>query len=131
MDIEEFREYCLSLPCTTEDFPFDETVLVFRVKNKIFARIALDNPELGVVKCDPDYAVELRDHYTAIEPAYHWNKQYWNQIWFNRDVTDELLCKLINHSFAEVVKKLPKKEQTDELKEWQMKKVKYWSEHLM
>jgi predicted DNA-binding protein (MmcQ/YjbR family) len=52
----------------------------------------------------------------AIEPAYHWNKQYWNQIWFNRDVTDELLCKLINHSFAEVVKKLPKKEQTDELK---------------
>ncbi len=116
MDIEKFREYCLSLPCTTEDFPFDETVLVFRVKNKIFACIALDNPELGVVKCDPDYAVELRDHYSAIEPAYHWNKQYWNQIWFNRDVTDELLCKLINHSFAEVVKKLPKKEQTDELK---------------
>lgn len=117
MDIEKFREYCLSLPCTTEDFPFDETVLVFRVKNKIFACIALDNPELGVVKCDPDYAIELRDHYTAIEPAYHWNKQYWNQIWFNRDVTDELLCKLINHSFTEVVKKLPKKEQTDELKQ--------------
>lgn len=116
MDIEKFREYCLSLPCVTEDFPFDETVLVFRVKNKIFACVCLDKPELGVLKCDPDYAVELRDHYSAIEPAYHWNKQYWNQIWFNRDVTDEFLCKLINHSFAEVVKKLPKKEQTDELK---------------
>ncbi|MBO4874737.1 MAG: MmcQ/YjbR family DNA-binding protein [Bacteroidales bacterium] len=117
MDIEKFREYCLSLPCVTEDFPFDETVLVFRVKNKIFACVCLDKPELGVLKCDPEYAVELRDHYMAIEPAWHWNKQYWNQILFNRDVTDEFLCKLINHSFAEVVKKLPKKEQTDELKQ--------------
>ncbi len=117
MDIEKFREYCLSLPCVTEDYPFDETVLVFRVKNKIFACVCLDKPDLSVLKCDPDYAVELRDHYMAIEPAWHWNKQYWNQIWFNRDVTDEFLCKLINHSFAEVVKKLPKKEQTDELKQ--------------
>lgn len=117
MDIEKFREYCLSLPCVTEDFPFDETVLVFRVKNKIFACVCLDKPDLGVLKCDPEYAVELRDHYMAIEPAWHWNKQYWNQIWFNHDVTDEFLCKLINHSFAEVVKKLPKKEQTDELKQ--------------
>ena len=117
MDIEKFREYCLTLPCVTEDFPFDETVLVFRVKNKIFACVCLDKPDLGVLKCDPDYAIELRDHYMAIEPAWHWNKQYWNQIWFNRDVTDEFLCKLINHSFAEVVKKLPKKEQTDELKQ--------------
>lgn len=113
MDIEKFREYCLSLPCATEDFPFDETVLVFRVKNKIFACVCLDKPELGVLKCDPEYAIELRDHYMAIEPAWHWNKKYWNQIWFNRDVTDEFLCKLINHSFAEVVKKLPKKDQID------------------
>ena len=113
MDIEKFREYCLSLPCVTEDFPFDETVLVFRVKNKIFACVCLDKPELGVLKCDPEYAIELRDHYMAIEPAWHWNKKYWNQIWFNRDATDEFLCKLINHSFAEVVKKLPKKDQID------------------
>ena len=113
MDIEKFREYCLSLPCVTEDFPFDETVLVFRVKNKIFACVCLDKPELGVLKCDPEYAIELRDHYMAIEPAWHWNKKYWNQIWFNRDVDDKLICDLAAHSYSEVVKKLPKKDQID------------------
>ncbi len=113
MDIEKFREYCLSLPCVTEDFPFDETVLVFRVKNKIFACVCLDKPELGVLKCDPEYAIELRDHYMAIEPAWHWNKKYWNQIWFNRDVDDKLIYDLAAHSYSEVVKKLPKKDQID------------------
>ena len=95
MDIEIFREHCLSYPQATEDFPFDETALVFRVKNHIFACIALDNPEL------------------AIEPAWHWNKKYWNQIWFNRDVDDEMIRKLVAHSYAEVVKKLPKKDRID------------------
>ena len=113
MDIEIFREPCLSYPQATEDFPFDETVLVFRVKNHIFACIALDNPELAVVKCDPEYAVELRDKYMAIEPAWHWNKKYWNQIWFNRDVDDEMIRNLVAHSYAEVVKKLPKKDRID------------------
>lgn len=113
MDIEIFREHCLSYPQATEDFPFDETVLVFRVKNHIFACIALDNPDLAVIKCEPEYAIELRDHYMAIEPAWHWNKKYWNQIWFNRDVDDEMIRKLVAHSYAEVVKKLPKKDRID------------------
>lgn len=66
MNIEEIRAYCLSKPQATEDFPFDETTLVFRVKNKIFACIGLDNPDWFCMKCDPDYAIELRDRYPAI-----------------------------------------------------------------
>ena len=37
MNIESVREYCLSLPLVTEDFPFDEQTLVFRILGKIFA----------------------------------------------------------------------------------------------
>ncbi len=37
MDIVEFRKYCLSKPGTSEDYPFDETTLCFRVEGKIFA----------------------------------------------------------------------------------------------
>ena len=110
MNIEKFREYCLSLPQVTEDFPFDDDLLTFRVCNKIFACIAMSNPELAVMKCDPERALELRDQYSAIEGAFHWNKKFWNQIHFNSDCGDKLILELINHSYQEVVKKLPKKE---------------------
>lgn len=113
MDIEKFREICLSQPASTEDFPFDEDVLVFRVCNKIFAAVSLSHPEIATLKCDADYAIELRQQYEAIEPAFHWNKKYWNQIWFNRDVSDEVYNQLIEHSYKEVVKKLSKKQQAE------------------
>lgn len=113
MNIEAFREYCISKPCATEDFPFDETLLAFRVKKHIFACISLDYPDLATMKCDPEKAIELRDRYSAIEPAYHWNKKFWNQIWFNRDVDDEMLKRLVDHSYDEVVKKLSKKGQSE------------------
>ena len=110
MNIESFREYCLSLPCATEDMPFDDTVLVFRIKGKIFAAIILDKPELVVMKCDPEKAIELREQYSAIEGAHHWNKKYWNQIWLNKGLEDTLIQELAKHAWDEVNKKLPKKE---------------------
>ena len=110
MDIEKFREYCLSKPCVTEDFPFDEDLLTFRVCNKIFACIAMSNPEHAVMKCDPERAIILRERYSAIEGAFHWNKKYWNQIHFGSDAGDKLILELVDHSYDEVVKKLTKKE---------------------
>jgi len=111
MDIEQFREACLALPYTTEDMPFDDTVVVFRLKGKIFGCIALDMPDMVVLKCDPEYALELRANYLDIEGAYHWNKKYWNQINVtNTSVPDELIIRLVKHAYDEVNKKLPKKD---------------------
>lgn len=112
MDIEKFREYCLSKPCVTEDFPFDEDLLTFRICNKIFACISMSNPELAVMKCDPEKALELREQYSSIEGAFHWNKKFWNQIRFNSDANDKLIFSLVDHSYDEVVKKLTKKEKS-------------------
>ncbi len=110
MNIEQIRDYCLGKPCATEDFPFDDTTLVFRVKNKIFACIALDNPDWFCMKCNPDYALELRDQYTEITGAWHWNKKYWNQVAITwGSVPDSLIRHLIDHAYEEVVKKLPRK----------------------
>ena len=113
MNIESFRAYCLSLPETTEDLPFDETVLAFRLKGKIFACVGLDKPDLVCMKCDPERAIELREQYTAIEGAFHWNKKYWNQVWLNGDVDDTLLRQLIDHAWDEVNQKLPKKDRVN------------------
>ena len=108
MNIEEARIYCLGKPGATEDFPFDETTLVFRVEGKIFACVDLENISWFCVKCDADRAVDLRDRYSSITPAWHWNKKYWNQL----DIAaldDGLFYSLVDHSYDEVLKKLPKK----------------------
>ena len=60
MNVESVRDYCLSLPAASEYFPFDETTLAFRVVDKIFAMIDLEDTQWFVLKCDPDYALELR-----------------------------------------------------------------------
>lgn len=109
MDIEIARDYCLSLPQVTEDFPFDETTLVFRIGGKIFAMMDLENTEWFVLKCEPEYAIELREHYPEIAPAWHMNKKYWNQLNLFGQLPDNLICSLIRHSYNEVVKKILKK----------------------
>lgn len=109
MNIEVARDYCLSKKGCEESFPFDEDTLVFKVMGKMFAVLMLEKPDMIVVKCDAGYAAELRDEYTAVEPAWHFNKKYWNQIHFNADVEDELIFRLIDHSLDEVVKKFTRK----------------------
>ena len=111
MNVENIREYCLTLPYATEDFPFDESTLAFRIKGKIFAMIDLENTEWFVLKCNPDYALELRDRHPEIKGAWHMNKRHWNQLNLFGSLSDTLIKELIRHSYNEVVKKLPKKEQ--------------------
>jgi predicted DNA-binding protein (MmcQ/YjbR family) len=114
MNIEELREYCLSIKDATEDMPFGDDLLVLRVLDKWFAVIPLDDPELNIsVKCDPTKAIELRERYKCVTAAWHFNKKYWNNIILNYDMDDETVKFWIRHSVEEVVKKLPKKTQTE------------------
>ena len=107
-DIEGIRRYCLSLPCTSEDMAFGDDYLLFRVCGKIFACCSFDREENFVLKCDPEYASELREHYSEITPAWHWNKKYWNQMRLGGSLGTAFIEKLIRHSYSEVVRKLPK-----------------------
>lgn len=113
MNIESIREYCLSLPLATEDFPFDETTLVFRVLGKIFVCLDLERPEWVTVKCHPDYALELREAHSEVEPAWHWNKKLWNQVNLTGSLEDEMIQSFIRHSYCEVVKNLKKRERAE------------------
>ncbi len=110
MNIEELREYCLSLKAVTEHFPFDEVTLVFKVMDKMFALIPLDNPQPQIaLKCDPDWAIELREQYENIVPAYHFNKKHWNSVIISPELTTNILTELIVHSYDLVVSGLSKK----------------------
>jgi predicted DNA-binding protein (MmcQ/YjbR family) len=114
MNIEDYRNYCMSKLEVTEHFPFDDDVLVFKVCNKMFALASLSKWENGEgfinLKCDPEYAQELRAEYDSIKPGYHMHKQQWNSVYFQTgELSTQFVFKLIDHSYDMIVKGLPKK----------------------
>ena len=91
MNIEDLREYCLSLPYVTEDCPFEPDGIAFRVMGKIFAYLDVKNEDYFCMKCNPQYALQLREKYQAITGAWHWNKKYWNQVSYKSTLTDDFI----------------------------------------
>jgi len=111
-NIEVFRTYCLLKKGVTEEFPFDEITLTFKVMGKLFALTSLNEADFRInLKCDPEWALELRDTYDSILPGYHMNKKHWNTVLVNYNLPNELLKKMIDHSYDLVVKGLTKKHQ--------------------
>jgi predicted DNA-binding protein (MmcQ/YjbR family) len=114
MNIEEFREYCLKKKAVTESFPFDETTLVFKVMNKMFAITDTEDDFKIAVKCDPDKVIDLRERYpNTVLPGYHLNKKYWNTIVIDGTIPDKLLCEWIDDSYDLIVSSLPKFKQAE------------------
>lgn len=111
MNVEDFRTYCLSKNGVSECFPFDESTLVFKVMDKMFALTGLDKPEFTVnLKSDPAYAEELRASYGSVRPGYHMSKKHWNTIHLDSGELDlKLIYELIDQSYNLVLEKLPKK----------------------
>ena len=109
MNIEEYRDFCLSFPATTEELPFDEKTLVFKVLGKMFALTDMDKFTSVNLKCDPEKAVELREKYTCVQSGYHMNKKHWNTIIMDGEMPDKELREWIQHSYDLVVAKMPKK----------------------
>ena len=109
MNIEEFREYCIVKPGVTEEFPFGETTLVFKVMGKMFALTNLEGDWTMNLKCDPIRAIELREMYPSIQPGYHMNKALWNTVIMDGSLSQTLIMELIDHSYQLVLNKLPMK----------------------
>lgn len=108
MDIESFREYCLSLPGTTEGMKWDH--LCFMIEEKIFVIVDLDDNCRFATKCSPDEFDALMAR-TGVEQAYHLAKRQWVQV-ANLDVlNDTELKQRVHASRALVLAKLPKKVQ--------------------
>lgn len=108
MDIIEFRDYCLSKKGTSEEFPFDNKTLVFKVMGRVFTLCNIDDFKSYNLKCDPEWAIELREEFNGIKPGFHMNKKHWNTITVMSDVNDKLAVKMIDHSYNEVSKGLKK-----------------------
>ena len=100
MNIEDIREFCLSLPKAEEAMPFGDDLIVFKIGGKIFLLLPLDEDSLRFnVKCDPEKAIELRAEYPCVQPGYHMNKKHWNTVHVDGSATDEMVKEWIRHSY--------------------------------
>lgn len=111
MNIEDFREFCLSFKGASEDFPFDDKTLAFKVMDKIFALTDVEEFNGINIKCDPIKAAMLRDLYQDVQPGYHMDKKHWNTVDPQGKLDDELIKEWIKDSYNLVVEGLPRKKQ--------------------
>jgi predicted DNA-binding protein (MmcQ/YjbR family) len=113
LNIEAFRGYCLGKKGVTEEFPFDENTLVFKVMGKMFALTDLENFESVNLKCDPENASQLREEFPAVTPGYHMNKKHWNTVLMDGTISDKLLKTWIDDSYNLVAASLNKQLQLE------------------
>ena len=109
MNIEDVRTFALSLHGATEDMPYGNDWLVFRIGSKIFLHIWLEAPEpTCAVKLEPDYGEWLREQTDGVRAAYHLNKKHWNDLYI--DVLERgMIEQLIVRSYNIVLARLPRK----------------------
>lgn len=109
MNIEEYREFCLSMKDAEEKFPFDENTLVFSIRGKMFSLTDILVFDYINVKCDPEKAIALREQYDDVMPGYHMNKIHWNSIRMNGSISDKMIKEWIEESYSLVIAGLPKR----------------------
>ena len=115
MNIEEVREYALSLQGVTEDQAVGEDILNFRLEGKIFVCLWLgggkydmkDGRSRIALKLSPDRNIELREQFSTVTPAYHWNKTHWSDVYYE-DMDEALVKEVIKESYRLIISKLPK-----------------------
>ncbi len=108
MNIEIFRNHCLKLKGTTEEFPFGEETLVFKVMGKMFALTDVESFSSINLKVDPELGAELREKYDAVTPGYHMNKKHWITVGIDGSVPDKLILQWVTNSYELVVQSLTK-----------------------
>jgi predicted DNA-binding protein (MmcQ/YjbR family) len=113
MNIEELRDYCLQKKGVTENFPFGEETLVYKVGDKIFLLAGLTEGNRFNAKCDPERAIELRAEYEEVTPGWHMNKKHWNTVYMDGRLSQKILREIIDHSYDLIFKSLPKKMQQE------------------
>ena len=113
MNIEDFRDFCLSLPSATEDLPFGPDTLVFKVGSKLFALTDLRTFASVNLKCEPEHAADLRERYDYVLPGFHMNKKHWNTVLIGTGASEAQLRAWVRGSYQLVVASLPKVRQAE------------------
>ena len=115
MNIEQVREYTLSLYGVTEDQPFGDDIITFRLEGKIFVCLWIGGGKHNINDAEPRLALKLpperneklRAQFSAVTPAYHWNKKHWSDVYYEQ-LDESLVQAWIMEAYQLIASKLPK-----------------------
>ena len=115
MKPEEIKTYCISKPCTTEEFPFGDVPICYKLNGKIFAQLYPYEYDLKItLKCTADAGQFYREVYPGkVVRGYHCppvQQPYWNTIYLD-DFPENELLNMIDLAYDTVFSKLSKKDQ--------------------
>lgn len=115
MNIEDFRNYCLSFKGAHDKMPFDKAktqydknLMTFSVMDKWFCFVNIDVFDFCDLKCDPEKSKDLQEQYEGITSGYHMNKDHWISVYFHKDVPEQKIKELVKDSYNLILKGLTK-----------------------
>lgn len=112
MNIEEFRDFCLSLKGAQENSPWTEpqyqNLVTFTIGGKWFSLLDLTN-RFTDLKCKTETIPELQEKYNGCFPAWHMNKSHWIGVKLNSDVPDNVIKEMVTDAYNLIISSLPRK----------------------
>ena len=105
MNIEEFRDYCLSMEGVTEKTPFGkfahryESILVFYILGHMFCFVDLDDFTSVTVKSTPDEVDEIRMNHSSVSNPLNQSLRHWIQLNLNGDISDSEIYSLVRRAY--------------------------------
>ena len=108
--------HLLSQKKVVKEYQNDWKAYKYMVSDKMFAMYGTDKTGKDIItlKLDPDYGRELREHYKGIIiPGYYMNKDHWNSIYLENDISKKLISELVDLSYGLVFNSLTKKKQKE------------------
>jgi predicted DNA-binding protein (MmcQ/YjbR family) len=114
MKTEELEAYCLQKPESYRDQPFGPEPVCFKVRKRIFAQIYPTPDDFKItLKCEPVQGDFYRMQFPGVVlRGYHCppvQQPFWNTVYLNETVSDELVYLMIDQAYRAVIEKLNEK----------------------
>ena len=115
MKFEWINEYCLSKKGVEKDFKIEWEATRYLIGGKIFVMQGGDKDKKKIItlKCEPSFGQFLREQNQYIVAGYYMNKEHWNSVYLDGDVSDDILKQMIDMSYELVLNSLSKKMQRE------------------
>ena len=105
MNIEELRDFCLSMDGVMEKTPFGkfarryDSILVFYVLDHMFCFVDMDDFSSVTVKSTPDEVEEIRMNHSSVSNPLNQSLRHWIQLELNGDIADREVYALVKRAY--------------------------------